>query len=140
MDQVILETTELENEQIEKYLSDSIMSYGIEQMNGEKPLKAHCLFKDKDGKIIGSVMGYKTLNLFFITHLYVEGKNRCNGYGYKLLEAIENKAKLLGYNPLRLNTLNKKTSSLYARASFEKTSSISNYMNGFDLLYYHKNI
>ena len=140
MDQVILETTELENEQVEKYLSASIMSYGIEQMNGEKPLKAYSSFKDKDGNMIGSIMGYKTLNLFFITHLYVESKNRCNGYGNKLLEAIENKARLLGCNLLRLNTLNKKTSSLYIRAGFEKTNSISNYMDGFDLLYYHKNI
>jgi len=140
MEQAILETTEQENEEIEKYLTDSILSYGIEQMNGERPFKAYCSLRDTNGSIIGSVMGYKALNLFFITHLYVSSKNRNNGYGYKLLEAIENKAKLLGCNLLRLNTLNKKTSSLYTRAGFEKTSSIANYMSGFDLLYYHKNI
>lgn len=140
MDQFTLETTELENEEVEKYLSDSILSYGVGQMNGEKPLKAYCSLKDKNRNIIGSIMGYKSLNLFFITQLYVESKYRNNGYGYKLLSAIENKAKSLGCNLLRLNTLNKKTSSLYARAGFKKTNSIVNYMNGFDLLYYHKNI
>jgi len=140
MNQITLETTELENEEIEKYLSNSIMSYGIEQMNGEEPLKAYCSFKDKNRNIIGSIMGYKALNLFFITNLYVESEYRCNGYGNELLKAIEDKAKLLGCNILRLNTLNKKTSSLYTRAGFEITNNISNYMNGFDLLYYHKNI
>lgn len=37
-------------------------------------------------------MGYKTLNLFFITHLHVEKQNRNNGYAKKLLKEIENKA------------------------------------------------
>ena len=85
-------------------------------------------------------MGYKSINLFFVTQLYVEDKYRNNGYGYKLLSAIEDKAKLLGCNLLRLNTLNKKTASLYTRSGFKKTISIINYMNGFDLIYYHKNI
>ncbi len=140
MNQAILETTELENEEIDKYLSDSIMSYGIAQMGGEKPLKAYCSFKDRDGNIIGSIMDYKASNLFFVTQLYVESKYRNNGYGYKQLKVIEDKAKSLGCNLLRLNTLNSKTASLYTRAGFEKTNSIINYMDGFDLLYYHKNI
>jgi len=140
MNQVKLETTELDNKEIEKYLSDSIIAYGIEQTNGEMPLKVYSSLKDKNGNFIGGIMGYKVLNLFFITHLYVESQHRNNGYGNKLLGAIENKANLLGCNLLRLNTLNKRTSSLYTRAGFHKTISISNYMNGFDLLYYHKNI
>lgn len=118
MNQATLETTELENEEIEKYLSDSIMSYGIAQIDGEKPLKAYCSFKDRDGNIIGGIMGYKASNLFFVTQLYVESKYRNNGYGYKLLKAIEDKAKSLGCNLLRLNTLNSKTVSLYTRAGF----------------------
>ena len=136
----VLETTETANEEIEKYLSNSIMAYGIEQMNGEKPFKIFCSFKDHKGNLIGAVMGYKTLNLFFITHLYVEKQYRNNGYANTLLKEIENKARLLGCNILRLNTLNKKTNSLYSRAGFETTSTIPNYMNGFDLMYYHKNI
>ncbi len=85
-------------------------------------------------------MGYKALNIFFITQLYVENDYRNNGYGCKLLDAIENKAKLLGCNLLRLNTLNKKTVSLYTKAGFEETNRIIDYMDGFDLFYYHKNI
>ena len=136
----ILETTEAENDELEKYLSNSIMTYGIEQMNGEEPLKAFCSFKDHNDSLIGGIMGYKTLNLFFITHLYVEKQDRNNGYAKKLLQAIETKAKSLGCNILRLNTLNKKTSSLYESAGFEITNIIPSYMNGFDLTYYHKYI
>ncbi len=109
-------------------------------MNGEKPIKAFCSFEDKVGNIIGSIMGYKSLNLFFITQLYVETQYRNNGYGHQLLCAIEDKAKALGCNVIRLNTLNQKTASLYTRAGFKETNSIVHYMNGFDLIYYHKNI
>jgi len=136
----VLETTEAENEELEKYLSSSIMAYGILQMKDEKPLKSFCSFKDHNGNIIGGVMGYKTLNLFSITHLHVEKQNRNNGYAKELLKEIENKAKILGCSILRLNTLNKKTSSLYSKAGFEVTNTIPNYMNGFDLMYYHKEI
>lgn len=60
----VLETTEIENKEIEKYLSNSIMAYGIEQMNNEEPLKSFCSLKDQEGNIIGGVMGYKILNFF----------------------------------------------------------------------------
>ena len=140
MKQPVLEITEAENEEVERYLTHSIMTYGIEQLNGEEPLRAFCSFREHNDDLIGAAMGYKTLNLFFITHLYVEEQHRNNGYANKLLNEIENKARLLGCNILRLNTLNKKTRSLYSKAGFKKTSTIPGYMDGFDLVYYHKNI
>jgi len=140
MNSTRIETTECESEDLAKYLSDSIISYGIDQLNGKEPKKACCAIKDNNGNLIGGVMGYSSLNLFFISHLFVESEHRDRGHGSKLLEAIENKAKSYGCNLLRLNTLNKEIKSLYERAGFEKTISIPAYMNGFDLLYYHKKI
>jgi len=136
----VIESTEFKNEEIEKYLSNSILAYGIEQINNDEPIKLFCSLKNHKGNIIGGVMGYKTLNLFFITHLHVEKEHRNHGYAKNLLKEIEDKAKLLGCNILRLNTLNKQTSSLYKNAGFEVTNTIPNYMTGFDLMYYHKNI
>ena len=135
-----LVTTERENKELERYLSSSIMEYGIEQMNGVKPIKAFCSLKCHNGTLVGGAMGYKALNLFFITHLYVEKQFRGKGYATKLLKGIETKAKQLGCDVLRLNTLNKCTRSLYSKSGFVVTASIPNYMNGFDLQYYHKNI
>jgi ribosomal protein S18 acetylase RimI-like enzyme len=140
MNSIRIETTECENEDVAKYLSDSIISYGIEQLNGNETKRVCCAIKDNNGNLIGGVMGHVTLNLFFISHLYVESEYRGRGHGSKLLEQIENKAKSYDCNLLRLNTLNKETKSLYERAGFEITISIPSYMNGFDLLYYHKKI
>ena len=82
-----------ESEEIEKYLTESIINYGVEQINGEKPKKAFCSIKDNTDSLVAGIMGYATKNLFFITHVYVDKKYRNKGYGLKLLQAIEKRAK-----------------------------------------------
>jgi len=140
MDELNLEIFEEENLEIEKYLSDSIISFGIEQLQGKEPKKAFCCFRNSDGKIIAAIMGSATLNLFFVSHLFVEIEFRNKGIGTKLISEVENIALNLGCNILRLNTFNKKAHAFYLNTGFTETACITNYMNGFDLVYYHKKI
>lgn len=126
--------------EIEEYLSESILNYGLDQLNGEKPVKLYCCSKDDEGNRIGGVMGYVTRNLFFITHLFVEKQYRNKGIGKALLLAIEEASKKQGCTLLRLNTLNNEAHSLYKKSGFDVTTTIKNYMNGFDLVYFHKSI
>lgn len=140
MDELNLITSEDDNLALEKYLSDSIISYGLEQLKGHQPRKLYCCYKNKDGEIVAGIMGSKTLNLFFISHLFVEPEYRNSGLGSKLLSAIEKAARQAGCDMLRLNTFNKKTHTLYLKAGFDVSTQIPNYMNEFDLVYYHKNI
>lgn len=140
MDDLHLEYDKAENSELEKYLSDSIVSYGLQQLRGKKPLKLFCCFRNARGEIVGAIMGSATLNMFFISHLFVEEKMRNKGIGTKLLSAMETYALQAGCNILRLNTLNKKTHAFYLNAGFEETACIADYMDGFDLVYYHKQI
>ena len=140
MEELNLETYQDDNSELEKYLSDSIIRYGIDQLNGIKPRKLYCCYRDINRRIVGGVMGSKTINLFFISHLFVEPEYRKNGLGAKLLSEIENVAHQVGCDTLRLNTFNKKARKLYLNAGFDETACISDYMNGFDLVYYHKKI
>jgi len=140
MEELKLESYEKECPELEKYLSDSITSYGIEQLNGNKPHKLFSCYKNSNEQVMGAIMGYVTFNLFFITHLFVEETHRNNGIGKILLTEIESAALNHGCNILRLNTLNRKAHSFYLDAGFIETTCISNHMNGFDLVYYHKNI
>ena len=135
-----IENFEHDNQQLEQYLSEAITRYGIDQLKGESPRKQYYSLKNHENIIVGGIMGYATLNMFFISHLYVNESVRNQGLGQKLLIAIENSATKLGCNLLRLNTLNEQTGNLYARAGFKETIRINNYMNGFDLVYYHKPI
>ena len=140
MDELNLERYKDENSEIEKYLSDSITSFGIEQLQGKEPRKAFCCFRDSEGKIVAAIMGSTTLNLFFISHLFVENALRNKGIGTKLLSEIERIAQNFGCNILRLNTFNKEVHAFYLNAGFTETACITNYINGFDLMYYHKKI
>ena len=140
MGELLLESYKEDNAELEKYLSDSVVSYGIEQLEGSMPGKLACCFRNNKDQIIAGIMGSATLNMFFISHLFVEPEYRNNGLGTKLLYSIEGLALQKGCNILRLNTFNRKTHALYAKAGFEETVCISSYMNGFDLVYYHKKI
>ena len=140
MDELNFETYKEDNSELEKYLSDSIIGYGIEQLKGNEPKKLYCCYREARGQLVAGVMGSATLNLFFISHLFVEPGYRNTGLGSKLLSEIEKIACQSGCDILRLNTLNKKAHSLYIRAGFEETTHIPNYMDGFDLVYYHKRI
>jgi GNAT superfamily N-acetyltransferase len=125
---------------VENYLSRAITNYGLLQLNGETPVKLYCGCKSEDGSFIGAVMGCKTLNMFFVSHLYVEEDYRNRGIGSQLLSRIESLAKGAGCNLIRLNTLNIQSQNFYATNGYNETTRINDYMNGFDLVYYDKSI
>ena len=140
MEELHLETYQEPQAELEKYLFDAIISYGLQQLQGNTPKKLACCFRNNDGKIVAGIMGSTTLNMFFISHLFVEPAYRNNGIGTKLLAEIERIAQQNGCDTLRLNTFNKNAHQLYLRAGYAETLCIPEYMNGFDLMYYHKKI
>lgn len=140
MKEMKLESYSDENLEVEKYLSDSIVSYGLEQLQGKEPKKLFCCYRGSNGKIMAAIMGSTTLNMFFISYVFVEEEYRNKGIGTKLLSEIEQLALDAECNIIRLNTFNKKSHAFYLNAGFVETACITNYMNGFDLVYYHKKI
>lgn len=140
MEEYLYDNYHNENKAVEDYLSQSIINYGLSQHKGEVPQKLLCSCKNAQGKILGAVMGTKTLNLLFITHIYVEETHRNRGIGSQLLTNLEQKAKESGCNIIRLNTFNNLSHSFYTKNDFSQTVVIPNYMSGFDLVYYDKNI
>ena len=140
MNKFNIETYTNSNSEIELYLTEAITNYGMDQLKGNKPVKLYSCLKSGKEEYIGAVMGSITNNMLFISHLFVEKSNRNNGLGKILLSTIENLAVASGCNLIRLNTFNKKAHSFYIDAGYDETVCIEHYMNGFDLVYYHKNI
>ena len=128
------------NEAVDNYLSQSITNYGLLQHKGDIPVKIFCSCKNNDGKLVGAVMGTKTLNLFFISHIFVEEEFRNKNIGSNLLAKIEVGAKNEGCTILRLNTFNDLSHRFYEKSGFIETVRINSYMKGFDLVFYEKNI
>jgi GNAT superfamily N-acetyltransferase len=140
MDEYSINSYSTEQKAIESYLSESITSFGMKQLNGFTPFKLYISCVSNSGQIIGAIMGTVTLNMLFVSHLFVEEKHRNKGIGKKLLLEIEVVALESNCNIIRLNTFNKKTNNLYIKSGFEETTSIPNYMGDFDLVYYEKTI
>jgi len=140
MNNYSFETIDSNYEELEKYLNDELISYGVNEADGNRPEYIYCYIKDRRHKIIGGIKGYAMFNLFYISKLFVDEKHRNIGLGRKLLTEIENVAIKHSCNTIRLDTLNKKSHSFYLNYGFEKTMEIKDYMEGFDLLFFHKNI
>ena len=128
------------NETVDNYLSKSITNYGLLQHKGNAPVKIFCSCKNSKGKFLGAVMGTKTLDLFFISHVFVEEKFRNKNIGSELLAKIEVAAKNKGCTILRLNTFNDLSHHFYEKNGFSETIRINSYMKGFDLVFYDKKI
>lgn len=138
MKEINFEHAEIADSVIENYLSQAITDYGLLQLNGETPVKLYCSCKCKKGTLIGAVMGSKTLNMFFVSHLYVDENYRKRGIGSQLLSRIESLAKDAGCDLIRFNTLNILSHNFYEINGYKETVRINDYMNGFDLVYYDK--
>jgi len=111
--QYLVENHEQDHPQLEQYLTTAITRYGIQQLNCEEPKKLYSCLKNKENSIVAGIMGYASLNMFFITHLFVDPSIRNQGFGQHLLMEIEHSATNLGCDLLRLNTLNANRYSLY---------------------------
>lgn len=140
MNDYSLEIIDSKHEELEKYLNEGLIGYGVTETAGNRPKYIYCGIKDNQHKYIGGIKGYAMLDLFYISHLFVDENHRNIGLGKKLLSEIENVAKTNGCSVIRLDTLNKKSHSFYMKSGFKKTLEINEYMKGFDLLFFHKNI
>jgi len=134
------EISESNNDQLDKYLNKELINYGIAEAKGNRPKYIYCSINDANNHIIGGIKGYAMLNMFYISQLFVNEKHRGIGLGKKLLSEIEVVAKKHNCKIIRLDTLNRKSHDFYEKSGFEKTITIHEYMNGFDLLFFHKNI
>lgn len=140
MNDYSFEIIESKHEELDKYLSDELIGYGVAEANGNSPKYIYCCIKDAKENIIGGIKGYAMLNMFYISQIFVDEKHRNIGLGQKLLSEIEIVAINHDCKTIRLDTLNKKSHSFYIKAGFDKTITINEYMKGFDLLFFHKHI
>ena len=135
-----IKTLDSNCDDLDKYLDEELISYGVAEAGGHKPKYMCCYIKDDQHRFIGGIKGYVMLDLFYISQLFVDEKYRNIGLGKNLLSEIEVIAKKHACNTIRLDTLNKRSHSFYIKSGFKKTLEIKGYMKGFDLLFFHKDI
>ena len=62
------------------YVVNGIISYGNRDSGGAST-KRYCLLRGRERRIQGGAIGVSSLDMFLITHLYVDENDRGKGYG-----------------------------------------------------------
>lgn len=111
-----------------------VLDYGLEQVDGIKPIDKALYLKDSD-TIVGGATMREHFDSLFLDYLWVSEKYRGRGHGSLLLSIVVEYAKSRKCKSIQLQTLNEKVVPLYIRAGFKLEAKIDHYVKDFDLYY-----
>lgn len=113
------------NSQHIKYRLDGMMRIGLEE----------------DGKLIAGLIAYMSVyKILYVDTVFVEEKYRRKGYGRKLMQEMEWRAKEQGVNTIRLDTFNWQGTEFYKALGYEVAGSYTNEEDGFEETFFVKRI
>ena len=113
------------NAQHIKYRLDGMMRIGLEE----------------DGKLIAGLIAYMSVyKIMYVDTVFVDEKYRRQGYGRKLVQEAERRAKELGVNTIRLDTFNWQGTEFYKALGYEAVGNYSNEEDGFEETFFVKRI
>ena len=96
---------------------------------------------EKDGQIIGGLLAYMSVyKILYVDTVFVQEQYRRKGYGKKLMEAMEEKAKQLGANTIRLDTFNWQGKDFYLALNYEQAGYYRNNEEGYEEYFFLKRL
>ena len=112
-------------------IADAIRKYGLAEIGCDAPIDI-ASFLRKDDQVVGGVCGRMIKKRLLLDLLWVKEEYRNNGYGTKLLAAIENRAKSDGCQAVILETFNARAVAFYFKFRYRCIAKIQDYIPGFD--------
>ncbi len=108
-----------------KYRLDGMMRIGVEE----------------NGKLIAGLIAYMSVyKILYVDTVFVDEKYRRQGYGRKLIQELERRAKEQGVNTIRLDTFNWQGTEFYKALGYEVVGSYTNKEDGFEETFFLKRI
>lgn len=94
-----------------------------------------------NGKVIGGADGSMTaFKIFYLSTVYVDADYRGKGIGKKLLAAIEEEARALGANMIRLDTFDWQGADFYKKLGYEQVGMYESEIDGFSEFFFLKRL
>ena len=118
---------------------EGVDAYGKSQVPENTPRK-YAIHLELESELIGGIVGSIQFDRFYLSYLWVTESQRGSGHGSQLLEHCEKQMKALGCNSIILETLNDRAAQLYTKLGYRSVSRIADYVKGFDLVYFLKEI
>ena len=132
----ILELNEAQMESLEDRLSAFDEQYITYKMEGSIRLGI-----EEDGKIVAGLDACVTaFKILYVSTVFVEEAYRRKGYGKRLMEEMENRAKQMGVNLIRLDTFSWQGKEFYEALGYEVVGSYENPTDGYAEFFFIKRI
>lgn len=95
----------------------------------------------EDGKLIAGLDACMTaFKILYVSTVFVEEKYRRKGYGTKLMQEMEKRAKELGANLIRLDTFDWQGKEFYQALGYEMAGSYKNNLDGYAEYFFLKRL
>jgi len=111
---------------------DGVISFGLAEVGGEKPLKK-AVAAMSGYAVIGGAVGRAHVGQFYLDYLWVAESHRNRGVGSTLHDWVVEQARQSGCTDVWVNTLNEKAVRFYLKHGYRQRSCIENYVTKFDL-------
>ena len=132
----IIDLNERQVEIIEEKLSDYDESFIAYRLQGNIQIGI-----EENGKLIAGLDACMTaFKILYVSTVFVEEKYRRQGYGTKLMQEMEKRAKELGANMIRLDTFNWQGKEFYEAIGYEMVGSYQNQAEGYAEYFFLKRL
>ena len=134
-----MEIIELNEEQIEE-IEDKLSAYDQDFIKFKLDGTIQIGIKE-NGKLIAGLDACMTaFKILYVSTVFVEEPYRRKGYGSKLMQEMENRARKLGANIIRLDTFNWQGKEFYNAIGYEMVGSYENKLEGYSEHFFLKRL
>ena len=134
-----MEIIELNEKQIEE-IEDKLSAYDNDFIKFKLDGNIHIGIKE-NGKLIAGLDACMTaFKILYVSTVFVEEAYRRKGYGTKLMQEMEKRAKKLGANIIRLDTFNWQGKEFYKAIGYEMVGSYENKTEGYSEHFFLKRL
>ena len=132
----IIELNEEQLEFIEDRLSAFDEQYITYKLDGSIQIGI-----EEDGKIVAGLDACMTaFKILYVSTVFVDAAYRRKGYGTRLIQEMERRAKELGANTIRLDTFSWQGKEFYEALGYQVVGFYENATHGYEEYYYLKPI
>ena len=134
-----MEIIELNEEQIEE-IEDKLSAYDQDFIKFKLDGNIQIGIKE-NGKLIAGLDACMTaFKILYVSTVFVEEPYRRKGYGTKLMQEMESRAKKMGANIIRLDTFNWQGKDFYEAIGYEMVGSYENKFDGYSEHFFLKRL
>jgi GNAT superfamily N-acetyltransferase len=109
-----------------KFLEDQIIKFNMARVNAYDGRELAAFVRDANHRIVAGISGYTWAGMCEVQFLWVEESVRGQGYGSRLLAAVEDEARARGCSVIILGSYSFQAPDFYRQHGYENMGHIGN--------------